>query len=61
MPRCPHQTGAAWVVAGGGEMSTKGRLYYDSAFEVDFDDGLLAHLQVVIRTKLAKNESFYLT
>lgn len=38
-----------------------GRLYYDSAFEVDFEDRLLAHLQVVIGAKLAKSESFYFT
>ncbi|NQX13737.1 ATP-dependent DNA ligase [Microbacteriaceae bacterium VKM Ac-2855] len=38
-----------------------GRLVYDSKFEVDFEDRLLAHLQIVIGAKLAKNESFYLS
>lgn len=36
-----------------------GRFYYGTGFEVDFDDRLLAHLQIVIGSKLAKNESFY--
>ncbi|NQX13766.1 ATP-dependent DNA ligase [Microbacteriaceae bacterium VKM Ac-2855] len=36
-----------------------GRLIYDSSLEVDFDDRLLAHLQIVIGQKLARSESFY--
>jgi hypothetical protein len=36
-----------------------GRLIYDSTLEADFDDRLLAHLQIVIGSKLARNESFY--
>lgn len=36
-----------------------GRLYYDSTLEADFDDRVLAHLQIVIGTKLGRNESFY--
>jgi hypothetical protein len=38
---------------------TMGRLIYDSTLEADFDDRLLAHLQIVIGTKLGKGESFY--
>jgi hypothetical protein len=38
-----------------------GRLTYDSTITVDFEDRLLAHLQVVIGAKLRRNESFYLT
>ncbi|WP_204162183.1 MULTISPECIES: ATP-dependent DNA ligase [Rathayibacter] len=36
-----------------------GRLVYDSRLEVAFEDRLLAHLQVVIGTKLGRGESFY--
>ncbi|SMH50443.1 hypothetical protein SAMN06295885_3548 [Rathayibacter oskolensis] len=36
-----------------------GRLVYDSDLEADFEDRLLAHLQVVIGAKLGKSESFY--
>jgi hypothetical protein len=38
-----------------------GRLFYDSGFEVDFDDRTLAHLQIVIGSKLGRNETFYLS
>ncbi|MCJ1695975.1 ATP-dependent DNA ligase [Rathayibacter caricis DSM 15933] len=36
-----------------------GRMIYDSTTEADFDDRLLAHLQIVIGTKFGKGESFY--
>ncbi|KQQ06013.1 MULTISPECIES: DUF7882 family protein [unclassified Rathayibacter] len=36
-----------------------GRLVYDSTLEADFDDRLLAHLQIVIGSKLSRGESFY--
>ncbi|QHC72639.1 ATP-dependent DNA ligase [Rathayibacter sp. VKM Ac-2805] len=36
-----------------------GRLSYDSSFDADFDDRTLAHLQIVIGSKLTKDESFY--
>jgi len=36
-----------------------GTLSYDSTFTADFDDRLLAHLQIVIGAKLRRNESFY--
>src|SRR4051812_28202017 len=36
-----------------------GKLTYDSTLVVDFDDRVLAHLQVVIGAKLRRNESFY--
>lgn len=35
-----------------------GKLTYDSTVVVDFDDRLLAHLQMVITTKLRRGESF---
>ena len=35
-----------------------GRLMYDSTTAVDFDDRTLAHLQIVIGTKLRRKESF---
>jgi hypothetical protein len=38
-----------------------GRLTYDSTVVVDFDDRLLAHLQMVIATKLRRGESFAFT
>jgi hypothetical protein len=36
-----------------------GTLSYDSSFTADFDDRLLAHLQIVIGAKLRRHESFY--
>ena len=36
-----------------------GTLTYDSNFTADFDDRVLAHLQVVIGAKLRRGESFY--
>lgn len=36
-----------------------GTLQYDSTFTADFDDRLLAHLQIVIGAKLRRHESFY--
>lgn len=36
-----------------------GFLTYDSAFTVEFDDRVLAHLQVVIGAKLRRGEAFY--
>jgi hypothetical protein len=36
-----------------------GKLHYDSALTVDFDDRVLAHLQIVIGAKLRRGESFY--
>jgi hypothetical protein len=38
-----------------------GTLTYDSEFTVDFDDRLLAHLQIVIGTKLRRGESCLLS
>ncbi len=35
-----------------------GKLTYDSTVVVDFEDRLLAHLQMVIATKLRRGESF---
>jgi hypothetical protein len=35
-----------------------GRLIYNSAFTVEFEDRLLAHLQLVIGMKLRRGESF---
>lgn len=35
-----------------------GKLTYDAALVVDFDDRTLAHLQVVITAKLRRGESF---
>lgn len=35
-----------------------GKFTYNSGLVVDFDDRLLAHLQVVIATKLRRHESF---
>jgi hypothetical protein len=37
-----------------------GTFHYD-AFQADFDDRLLAHLQIVIGAKLRRGESFYLS
>jgi hypothetical protein len=36
-----------------------GKLIYDSTMSTDFEDRLLAHLQIVIGLKLRRNESFY--
>jgi hypothetical protein len=38
-----------------------GRFIYDGSVKVDFDDRLLAHLQVVITQKLRRGESFPFT
>ncbi|WP_181110633.1 ATP-dependent DNA ligase [Rathayibacter sp. AY1B8] len=38
-----------------------GKLHYNSSSEHDFEDRLLAHLQLVIGTKLGKGESFCLS
>jgi hypothetical protein len=38
-----------------------GRLIYDNTTAVEFDDRVLAHLQLVIGTKLRRGEAFYLT
>ena len=36
-----------------------GKLTYDSSITVDFDDRVLAHIQLVIGAKLRRGESFY--
>jgi hypothetical protein len=36
-----------------------GKLVYDRVVSVDFEDRVLAHLQVVIGMKLRRQESFY--
>jgi hypothetical protein len=36
-----------------------GTLTYDSEFTVDFEDRVLAHIQIVIGAKLRRGESFY--
>ena len=36
-----------------------GKLIYDSTMTIDFDDRILAHLQVVIGAKLRRGESFF--
>ncbi|MRG60997.1 ATP-dependent DNA ligase [Agromyces sp. CFH 90414] len=36
-----------------------GKLSYDSTLGVDFDDRVLAHLQLVIGAKLRRSESFF--
>jgi integrase len=38
-----------------------GTFTYDSAIKADFDDRLLAHLQLAISTKLRRGEAFNLT
>ncbi|GAB3412078.1 hypothetical protein GCM10027515_34100 [Schumannella luteola] len=38
-----------------------GRFSYDNSLSVDFDDRVLAHLQVVIGAKLRRGESFHFT
>ena len=36
-----------------------GKFVYDNAIKVDFDDRLLAHLQLVIGAKVRRGESFH--
>lgn len=38
-----------------------GTFHYDSTFEADFEDRVLAHLQIVIGAKLRRGETFYLS
>ncbi len=38
-----------------------GKFIYDGAVKVDFEDRLLAHLQLVIGTKLRRGETFFFT
>lgn len=38
-----------------------GKFIYDSMIKVDFEDRLLAHLQLVIGAKLRRGESFHFT
>lgn len=38
-----------------------GKLIYEGSVRAEFDDRLLSHLQVVIGTKLRRNEPFYFT
>jgi hypothetical protein len=38
-----------------------GKLTYESTIKVDFDDRLLAHLQLVISEKLRRGECFHFT
>jgi len=38
-----------------------GTFIYDSTIKVDFDDRLLAHLQIVIAAKVRRGESFHFT
>jgi hypothetical protein len=38
-----------------------GELFYDGSVEIDFEDRVLAHLQIVITAKLRRNESFLLS
>ncbi|MCK6079990.1 ATP-dependent DNA ligase [Microbacterium sp. EYE_5] len=38
-----------------------GKFIYDGTLKVDFDDRALAHLQLVISTKLRRGESFHFT
>jgi hypothetical protein len=38
-----------------------GKLFYDGSVEIDFEDRVLAHLQIVITAKLRRNESFLLS
>ncbi len=38
-----------------------GKFIYDSALKVDFEDRLLAHLQIVIGAKLRRGETFHFT
>lgn len=41
------------------EVTQMGKLVYDRAVSVDFDDRVLAHVQIVIGMKLRRGESFY--
>ena len=36
-----------------------GKLTYDHSLTIEFDDRVLAHLQIVIGMKLRRNEAFY--
>jgi hypothetical protein len=36
-------------------------VYGDAQFDIELDDNLLAHLQIVIGAKLRRDESFYFT
>ena len=36
-----------------------GKLLYDNSLSIEFDDRVLAHLQIVVGLKLRRNESFY--
>ncbi len=38
-----------------------GKLIYENAVKVDFEDRALAHLQLVITTKLRRREAFHFT
>jgi len=38
-----------------------GKLYYDESAEIDVEDRVLAHLQIVIVAKLRRNEAFLLS
>jgi hypothetical protein len=38
-----------------------GRMTYDGVVSVDFDDRVLAHLQLVIGNKMRRGESFHFT
>lgn len=38
-----------------------GKFTYDTIIKVDFEDRLLAHLQIVIGTKIRRGESFHFT
>lgn len=38
-----------------------GRFIYDGAVKIEFEDRLLAHLQLVIGTKLRRGETFFFT
>jgi hypothetical protein len=38
-----------------------GRVIYDHTTAIEFDDRVLAHLQIVIGTKLRRSESFFFT
>lgn len=38
-----------------------GKFIYDSTIKVDFDDRLLAHLQIVIAAKVRRGEGFHFT
>jgi hypothetical protein len=40
---------------------TMGKLIYEGTIKVDFDDRTLAHLQLVIGTKLRRGEPFHFT